>query len=152
MRNILRFWFGGFIGSSFIERSNLSPFGFILHCWTMMFLCMILLCSSLRFQRAQDHRKRSPDEKDIAVFVSQFLSTGVSGGRNIRGWGPDIPALKCVFTSFRAPMFTPWWGPEYPGSRPDTPALKSIFTSFRAPVQPLVGAGVSGPWGPEFPV
>ena len=121
MRKILRFWFGGFI-----ERSNLSPFGFILHCWTMMFLCMILLCSSLRFQRAQDHRKRSPDEKDIAVFVSLFLSTGISGGRNIRGRGPDISALKWVFTSFRAPGACLWlnrtFGLDIWFSRPDIPA------------------------------
>ena len=37
-----------------------------------MFLCIILKCSSLRFQRAQDHRNRSPDEKVIAVFFLLF--------------------------------------------------------------------------------
>ena len=73
MRNILRFWFGGFIGCSFIERSNLSPFGFILHYWTMMFLYTILESSSLRFQRAQEHRKRSPDDQDMFVFVLDFF-------------------------------------------------------------------------------
>ena len=52
----------------------LSTFGFILHHWTVLFLCIILQCSSLRFQQAQDHQNRSSDEKVIAVFVLQFLS------------------------------------------------------------------------------
>ena len=33
---------GGFTGCSFIEKVYLSPFGFILPCCTMMFLCIIL--------------------------------------------------------------------------------------------------------------
>ena len=52
----------------------LSTFGFILYHWTMLFLCIILQCSSLRFQRAQDHQNQSPDEKVIAVFVLLLLS------------------------------------------------------------------------------
>ena len=52
------------------ESFYLSTFVIIISCWTMMFLCIILKGSSLRFQWAQDHRNQSPDEKDIEVFVS----------------------------------------------------------------------------------
>ena len=72
----------------------LSTFGFILHLWTMMFLCMILKGSLLRFQRAQDHRNRSPDEKDIAVFVLLFLSVFRQSDNPTQTWigisDPDI--------------------------------------------------------------
>ena len=72
----------------------LSTFGFILHLWTMMFLCMILKGSSLQFQRAQDHRNRSPDEKVLAVFVLLFLSVFRQSDNPTHTWigisDPDI--------------------------------------------------------------
>ena len=49
-----------------------------------MFLCIILKCSSLRFQRAQDHRNRSPDEKVIAVFFLLFSGSGWPAHRPAR--------------------------------------------------------------------
>ena len=49
-----------------------------------MFLCIILKCSSLRFQRAQDHRNRSPDEKVIAVFFLLFSGSGKPAHRPVR--------------------------------------------------------------------
>ena len=67
------FYIEDFTGLSFIKRFYLSTFGFMIHCWTVMFICMILSCSSLWFQRAQDHRKRSSDAQDIIVFVWVFL-------------------------------------------------------------------------------
>ena len=72
MENLLRFWYWRFTDMSFIKRVNLSTFGFMIHCWTMMFLCIILMSSLLWFQRAKDHQKRSPDAKDIVVLVFGF--------------------------------------------------------------------------------
>ena len=69
---------GGVTDLTFLDRLNLWSFCSILTCWTMMFLCILLLGSSLRFQRAQEHRNRSSDSKDIEVFVS-----GIFGVR----WG-----------------------------------------------------------------
>ena len=40
-KNLLRFRCWRFYRLLFIERSNLSPFGFIFHFWTMMFLCIL---------------------------------------------------------------------------------------------------------------
>ena len=77
------FGVGGFTGWSFWREVKLSLCCLLLTWWTMMFLCIILESSSLRFQRAQDHRNRSPDEKDIAVFILLFLSVFSR---------PDIPA------------------------------------------------------------
>ena len=62
-----------------------------------MFLCIILKGFSLRFQRAQDHRNQSPDEKNIAVFVllvlSVFRKSDIPGlDRNIRP--PSLLELK----------------------------------------------------------
>ena len=48
----------------------------------MMFQCILLKGSSLRFQRAQEHRKRSPDSKYMIVLVMLFLPVF---------WGPDYP-------------------------------------------------------------
>ena len=50
----------------------LSPFGFIIFSWTMMFLCIILLCSVWRFQRVQDYRKRSSWVKVIAFPICKW--------------------------------------------------------------------------------
>ena len=80
MNILLSFDIGEFTGCSFIEKVYLSTFCFILPCFTMMFLCMILLSSSLRFQRAKDHQNRSPDEKVMPVLVPvvlQFLHVAV---------------------------------------------------------------------------
>jgi len=61
--------FGGFTGSWLLQRSYLSQFGFILPCWTIMFLCIILYNFLFSSKRAQDHQKRSPGSKVIEVFV-----------------------------------------------------------------------------------
>ena len=66
------FYIEGFTDLTFIKRFNLSSFGFMIHCWTMMFLCIFLMSSLLWFQRAKDHQKRSPDAKDIVVLVFGF--------------------------------------------------------------------------------
>ena len=72
MKNLLVFYVGEFTSCSFLEKVYLSTFGFILPCCTMMFLYIFLYSSLLRFQRAQDHRKRSPEAKVMLVLVSLF--------------------------------------------------------------------------------
>ena len=46
----------------------------------------------LRFQRAQDHRKRSPDAKDMPVFVLLFVQFFT---------GPEVPVLRPEFPAPR---------------------------------------------------
>ena len=82
------FGVGGFTSRSFLERSYLSILGFILHLWTMMFLCIFLSCSLWWFQRAQEHRKQSPDTKLIVVFILVFLQ--FSGGPKFPDFRPEI--------------------------------------------------------------
>ena len=54
-KNLQHFRCWRFYRLIFIERSNLYPFGFIFHCWTMMFLCIILQLYSLLVQQAKNH-------------------------------------------------------------------------------------------------
>ena len=77
---------GGFTGLSFIDRSNLSSFESILPNWTMMFQCILLKGSSLQFQRAQEHRKRSPDSKYMIVLVMLFLPVFKGADNPARIW------------------------------------------------------------------
>ena len=69
------FWFA-------IERFYLSLFIFLIYYWTMMFLCIFLLCLLWRFQRVQDYRKRSSWAK-----VIQFNDLLFFGDRKYRPHG-----------------------------------------------------------------
>jgi hypothetical protein len=88
---------GGFVGSSFVERSSLSYYDLIFLCWTMMFLRMILHFLILVLKQAQDCWNWSWNDQIMVVFVFVFLQfMGVSsirwkhtGVSSLGGKSPD---------------------------------------------------------------
>ena len=87
---------GGFTGSSFLERSNLSPFGFNLPYWTMMFPCS-RACGYLR-NKPKFIKNRFQMYTPLCFWCWRIYRFFVQGG----------------FTPFSIPYFLPCWSSIFP--------------------------------------
>ena len=65
-----------------------------------MFLYIILKGSSLRFQRAQEHRKRSPDENLFAFSALEILSVHLEIGST-----PPMCDISSIFVTLNISTF-----------------------------------------------
>ena len=100
----------------------------------------------MRFQRAQEHRKRSSDDKDIFVFVLMFLQFF---------YRPESPVCAVYFSSKTRCGTGPWSevAPESPAlarslrsEQTGVSGLRSLFLSkMRCGTGPLSGVALESP-------
>ena len=156
MNILLRFWFWSFIGSSFIERFNLSPFGFILPCWTMIF--SVYSCTA----RCYDSNEPKIIENGVRMqkicpfSYCSFCCFSVgrkfrSGGRKFRppevpAVAPEVPALFFHLSS----LDKSFWCFSLEGVRIFAPEVSSgnfrtTGSSGPRPEVPVHNPGISGP-------
>ena len=95
MKNLLLFWFWRFIASSSIERFYLSPFGFILPYWTMIF--SIYYCRSLCYDSNEPKIIENGVRMQKICLFSFCSFCSFSVGRKFRPCSrkfrpPEVPA------------------------------------------------------------